>query len=241
MLISRKSQLKFKDRQSAGKVLARQLRTSIDRKITLYDDTGKARKVIVLGIPKGGLITAQVVAEGLSVPLDIVVSRRLLDKNDKELTIGAITDGECHLNEKIIDALRISQEHIEVEKRKRLKEIELLNFRYHVNNKESLKDRIRDRITILIDDGASSGSTIVASIKYIRACGPVFIAVGIPVAPRATIRLIEKYADWVEPILTPSDKEFKSVEQYYVDFHPISDWEAEKAVTKSRYAMSFEP
>jgi putative phosphoribosyl transferase len=51
-----------------------------------------------LGIPRGGVITADIVAWKLSSAFDIVIPRKLTDPDSKEQAIGAILeDGSTYL------------------------------------------------------------------------------------------------------------------------------------------------
>ncbi len=56
----------FKDREDAGRQLARRLNAYANRK-----------DVIVLGIPRGGVPVAFEIAQALNVPMDIFLSRKL--------------------------------------------------------------------------------------------------------------------------------------------------------------------
>ena len=56
----------FKNREDAGRQLAKQLRAYANR-----DD------VVILGIPRGGVTVAFEVAQALNAPLDIFLSRKL--------------------------------------------------------------------------------------------------------------------------------------------------------------------
>ena len=51
------------------------------------------RNAVVLGIPRGGVITADVVARKLSAKyFDIVIPRKLTDPDNKEEAIGAVME-----------------------------------------------------------------------------------------------------------------------------------------------------
>src|SRR6187399_808820 len=95
--ISRRFQLKFKDRAAAGNILAEKLEECI----------------VVLGVPRGGVVTADVVARKLSslnyaVDFDIIVPRKLTDPDNKEQAIGAVMeDGTTYLDEELISMLQI--------------------------------------------------------------------------------------------------------------------------------------
>ncbi len=79
-------QLQLKDRVSAGKVLAMVLKTG-----GVVKRNNKEIDILVLGIPRGGVIVADVVAEKLDADyFDIVVPRKLRAPDNKENAIGAV-------------------------------------------------------------------------------------------------------------------------------------------------------
>ena len=93
----------FKDRHDAGKQLADKLKK--------YKGDKKA---IVLGLPRGGVVTASEVASTLNLPLDIIVTRKMGAPYNPELAIGAVDDlGHAILNDDVVSSLNVSKEYIE--------------------------------------------------------------------------------------------------------------------------------
>jgi predicted phosphoribosyltransferase len=84
---------------------------------------------------------------------------------------------------------------------------------------------LANRTVVLADDGAATGSTIIAAAIWIRATkNPSCIIVAIPVIPKETLNLIKKeYINHIEAIITPPMLRFKSVEQYYHRFEQLTD------------------
>src|SRR5690349_15561919 len=104
-------QLQLKDRASAGKVLAMVLKTVVKKK--------KENDLLVLGIPRGGVIVADIVADALHADnFDIVIPRKLRAPDNKENSIGAISqDGSIvYLDDFMADSLKVSKEYIGQEK-----------------------------------------------------------------------------------------------------------------------------
>lgn len=105
----------FQDRQDAAMQLAEKLKT--------YKNDPAS---IVLAIPRGGVIIADVVCEQLNLPMDIVVTRKLGAPYNEELAIGAVDSrGGTILNHNIIFRLRVPEAYIEIEANVRLKRLEL--------------------------------------------------------------------------------------------------------------------
>ena len=149
--IRNKFQLKFKDRASAANILGEALKDLIS------DEKGR-QKYLVLGIPRGGVIIADVIARKLSCEFGVVISRKLCAPHNRELAIGAIVeDGTTYLNELIVTELKISPEYIENEKFRQLEEIKKMSSLYCSDNKfleYAGNITFNNRNIILADDGA---------------------------------------------------------------------------------------
>jgi predicted phosphoribosyltransferase len=213
-----KLQLKFKDRIAAGNILAFMLQGIIK---TETINNRKRENVLVLGIPRGGVLTADIVARKLSVGFDIVIARKLGDPENKEEAIGAVAeDGTVYIDQKLVNSLQISQEYIEKEKSQQMKQIKDKAHIYHTVIRES---KIEGKIIILVDDGAATGSTIIAAARWIKKREPKRLIVAVPVAPRQTVESLKKEADHIQVITSPSSSSFRSIGQFYQNFYPITD------------------
>jgi putative phosphoribosyl transferase len=199
----------FANRETAALLLARKL--------------GKRdlRRPLVLAIPRGGVMTGSVIAEILSAPIDVVLTRKLKHPQQPELAIGAISeDGESFLNRLGEDILEINPEYLKNEKQSELKEIErrkklIREFLPH----ESLDDRT----VILVDDGIATGATVFASLKLLRKKKPYELIVATPVAPLDTIKKLKKVCDEVIVLETPSP--FFAIGEFYEEFPQVEDEE----------------
>lgn len=97
------AQLRFKNREQAGALLARRLGAY----------TGRA-DVTVIGLPRGGVPLAAVIAERLDLPMDIFLVRKLGAPGQRELAIGAVASGGlCVLQPDTISAVGVSAQAIE--------------------------------------------------------------------------------------------------------------------------------
>jgi len=214
-------QLKVKDRESAGNILGETL-----KKIVKKEDRNNT---FVLGIPRGGIIIAEVIARKLACELDIFIVKRLRSPYNEELAIGAVTeDGTTFLNELIVEELKISQEFIEGEISHQLQEIKRLTQLYNHKNKSSLERNaidFKNKTIVIVDDGAATGSTIIATIRSVRKnMNPKRLIIAVPVSPKATInRLNNEEIDQIEVITSPQNRNFVSIEQYYQNFDQVTD------------------
>jgi predicted phosphoribosyltransferase len=200
--------VRFHNRADAGRRLAAQL--------TAYDD-----RVVVLGLPRGGVPVAVEVARALHATLDVFVVRKLGVPGHPELAMGAIASGGVRvLSQDIIDELGIgasaidaitARERIELERRDRL-----------YRRDRPLPD-VRDRTVIVVDDGLATGATMEAAVRAVRLFGPARVVVAAPVgAPEACERL-RRVADEVVCIETPEP--FRAVGLWYEQFEQTTDEE----------------
>jgi putative phosphoribosyl transferase len=212
-------QLRFKDRTWAASLLAESLKDFMKKELAIDDD------IVILGIPRGGVITADVIAEKLNAvaKFDIVIPRKLSAPHNQELAIGAVMkDGTTYVNEALIKMLEIQAEYLEKVKKQQIDEIKRRTALYR---QQGLDYKINAGSTVLLsDDGAATGATLIAAARWIRKnYDPKKLIIAVPVAPKDTVSLLKKEADSVEVITSPSTSSFKSVGQYYQEFSPVTD------------------
>lgn len=208
-------QIRFKDRAAAGDMLASLL--------------GKYKNgdTIVIGIPRGGVVVAVAVARKLGATFDIVVPRKLRAPDNSENAIGAIMqDGSVY----IAESMNISNEYLDIEKLEQKNEIDR---RMSLYRPESKGYNIKGRTVILVDDGAATGATIIAAARWIRKQEPHFLVISLPVAPQNVVNLLAVEADHVEIITSPSTSKFKTVEQFFRDFSPVSDQQVSQIIKEN--------
>jgi predicted phosphoribosyltransferase len=188
----------------------------------VVDKKERQKDIIVLGIARGGVIIADVIARKLSADFDIVIARRVRDPENREQAIGAVMgDGNTiYINPKRVNELQISKEYIEKETSEQIEEVERKTEMYR---KAGRKYKITSRIVILVDDGAATGATIIAASRWVRKQEPKHLIIALPVAPRQTVNLLKKEADAIEVITSPSLSHFRFVEQFYQNFDPVTD------------------
>ena len=126
--MSNKFQLRLKDRVDAASILGEALKDVIRSKQEQTKDT------FVLGIPRGGVVIADIIARKLSCKFDIIIPRKLRAPHNEEVAIGAIMeDGTTYLNEVIVKELGIPSDFIEEEKARQLEEIKRRTALYYTS------------------------------------------------------------------------------------------------------------
>jgi len=158
-----------------------------------------------------------------------MISKRLRAPHNEEMAIGAVVeDGTTYLNKSLIEELKISDEYINNEISHQLQEIKRLANLYY-REKKTLMDRkdinINDKTIVIVDDGAATGSTIMAIVRSLRKTrNPKRIIVAIAISPRSTVDLLKNEdIDHVEVIISPVDTSFRSIEQFYQNFEQVTD------------------
>jgi len=220
--IKDKFHLRFKNRVFAANILAGAVQDQLKEKKI---DVNK-NNLLVLGIPRGGVIVADIIASKMDkCDFDIIVSRKLTAPHNSELAIGAIMeDGTTYLNDDLVSDLKIDQEYMEREKEKQILEIRRRKFLYRCGlYGETIKEKTKT--VILIDDGAATGATLIAASRWIKKKSPKSrLMIGLPVAPKKTIELLQKECDYVV-VANAISAGFGGVANYYEDFRQVTDEE----------------
>ncbi len=196
----------FEDRADAGARLAEALGE--------YAGTD----AVVLGIPRGGVLVAAVVADRLALPLDVVVPRKIGAPQNPELGIGAIAPGVRVLDEGMIERLDVRPEYLEAEIARQEREIERRSAAYRAGRPRL---DVAGRTTIVVDDGVATGGTAIAALRWARAAGAGRVVLAVPVAPGATVHRLAREADRVIALATPEP--FYAVGEWYRRFDQASD------------------
>jgi predicted phosphoribosyltransferase len=159
------------------------------------------------------------VATALNAPLDVFVVRKLGVPGHEELAMGAIaTGGARSLNPDVIEYLRIPDEVIDEVTEREKQELERRERLYRDHRPARSP---RDRVTLLVDDGLATGSSMRAAVIAVRQQQPASIVVAVPVAASQTCEDLRRLADEVICVYTPEP--FYAVGLWYEDFSQTTD------------------
>src|SRR5690606_6562057 len=205
----------YPDRAAAGEALAERLQAA-------YQDRPD---VTVLGLVRGGVPVASVVAQRLGAALDVLVVRKLGVPWAPELAFGAVGPGGVVVyNPEVADYL--SDRDIEVVRRR--EEAELLRREKLYRAGRPPLD-LTGRTAIVVDDGLATGATARAAVKVTRKLAADRVVVAVPVGSSDAVAALEKLADEVVCPLIPPD--FGAVSRYYDRFPQITDAELTALLT----------
>lgn len=203
----------FKDRIDGGKKLS----------IKLKNYKGDAN-AIVLGLPKGGVITAHEVAKFLNLSLDILVVQKIMTPENDGKSVGVINENvEGVFDRNLINSLGISPKYIQTKTNEKIKEIYRLQELYR-GNRPTLD--LTGKTAILIDDGIVTGHTMLAAIMSARKKGAKKVVVAVPVLAQDSIGKIKNKSD--ELIYLNAPAFFSSVDSFYDSYNKIEDGEIKK-------------
>lgn len=197
----------FKNRQDAGERLAQKL-------VAAY---GGRNDVIVLALPRGGVVLGRIVADRLKAPLDIVVPRKIGAPGNPEYAIGAITEtGEAVWNEP--ERLMAGDAYIAAAVAKEKAEAQRRLEKYRPGRSEL---DLHDRTALIVDDGIATGLTVRAALQTVRRLGAAKVVIAVPVAAAGTAAELGEVADDLVALMTPD--ELMSIGAYYSEFSQVTD------------------
>src|SRR6478736_2852474 len=156
----------FADRRAAGRALAADL------------ESRRGSDAVVLGIPRGGVVVAAVVARELVLPLDAVVVRKLGAAGHEEFAVGAIADGVRLVTADAVRWAGMSPRDVE-----RVEAAERDELRRRTETYGTGRVDLRGRTAIVVDDGVATGASAVAACRALRSRHPSRIVLAVPVAP----------------------------------------------------------
>jgi len=197
----------FQDRKDAGTKLHKLL---IDF---------KNKDINIIGIPRGGIIIADIVSQLLHTEMDIIFTKKLPAPQNKEFAIGAVAqDKTLFLDNQIINELSINKEYISTIIEKTYaginEKIQKYNYCFDLS-------RIKNKTVVIIDDGIATGATVRVIILSLKKYKPKEIFLATPVCSQQTFNSLKNMVHKIFSIITPV--EMNSVGEYYKKFDQVND------------------
>jgi predicted phosphoribosyltransferase len=194
----------FNSREDAGELLAQRLHRY------------KGKNPLVLGIPRGAVPMAKIIADALGGELDVVLVHKLGYPGQPELAIGAIDEsGATFLADY---AAELDPEYLEAEKQGQL---EIIRRRRALYTPTRTPIDPHNRIVIVVDDGIATGATMTTALRAVRAKKPKKLVGAVAVAAPPAARAISRECDAMVCLDVPA--EFYAVGQFFRDFSQVSD------------------
>jgi putative phosphoribosyl transferase len=210
----------FEDRRDAARRLARRL------------GAYRRRGSVVVGLPRGGVVVADEIAQTLNLPLDVLVVRKLRAPTNPEFGIGAVVAGsapEVALDDAAIAGLRVPPEYVRAEVSSQLAEARL---REALVREGCSPVALAGRTVVIVDDGIATGCTMAAALVAIRRARPERVVVAVPVAAPDALGRVASLADELVCLRTP--RRFDTVGSFYRDFADVSEGEMIALIARAR-------
>lgn len=196
----------FKDREEAALLLL--------KKLQKY----KGQNPVVLGVPRGAIPMARIIAEGLNGEMSAILVHKISAPINNEFAIGSIGfSGKIHRTSDV-KLLNISESYIQTEAKKQLRMLKQRSKKYGLAPLE------KNKIVIIVDDGIATGATLLAAIFEVRIYNPKKLIVAAAVAAKSTANEIRKLVD--ELILLDEPETFFGVSQFFEYFPQVTDADA---------------
>lgn len=199
----------FEDREDAARQLSQHITVE------------SPERTIVLGLPRGGVPLAKIIAEEHNLPLDVIHAKKIAHPQHPEFAIGAVAEGgepiwgqSLPVRQDTVDAVRE-----EIRRRRDL-------YDSFLDSKE-----LADQDVILVDDGIATGLTMFAAIEAVKEKGAHKISIAVPIIPQDTYQKLIHKVDHIFYVEVPHVF-LNSVGAYYQEFSQVSDSEIEKLLSK---------
>ena len=206
----------FADRKDAGFHLACKL---FGCEILAKADSSR---LLVLSIPRGGVVVGQVVARLLDCDHAIIAVKKIGFPGFEELAVGAIAeDSPITLDNALLTENDLTDADIEPQ---------ILQTKARIDQciqlfRQGAPLELGGRVVILVDDGIATGETMKAAIDWIQSrheiCKLQALIVAVPLASQAMVKQLIGLVDAVVCVLTP--KRLGAVGQFYHHFEQVSD------------------
>ena len=210
----------FEDRREAGRQLG----------LALKGRGYGMQALLILGIPRGGLVVAEEVAHVLAAPMDIIIAHKLRAPNQPELGIGAVVAGD-HIpiiNEEVARFAGANPAYLEREIAYQKEEIDR-RLKFYRGDRPA--PEVFGKTVVVVDDGIATGYTFRAALEGLRRRSPLKLVAAAPVAARDSFEMLKPFADEVICLHTPDD--FMAVGAWYRNFDSVSDEEALSVLHRS--------
>ncbi|MCC6139725.1 MAG: phosphoribosyltransferase [Nitrospira sp.] len=212
----------FRDRRHAGVLLANRLQA--------YRGD---RHMIVLALPRGGVVVGHELSTALHLPLDVFITRKIAAPDSPDYAVGAVSEtGAIYLSRDAVRAMQLSLEDLDGLITAQRRDIDRRRLFYREGRG---LPQLHHRTVLLVDDGAATGATVLATLDALAALNPLRIVVALPVAPPSTAERIRALVD--ECVILSTLKPFGAVGDFFEEFDRVTDDDVLRALHQASEAF----
>ena len=184
----------------------------------------KGKDVVVLGIPRGGVVVAEEVAKALGATLDIVVTKKIEAPGEPEFALGAVTqEGEVLMDRQAAESLGATPEYLDEEIRRKKEEVKR---RIEVLRGGGPYPTLEGKVVVIVDDGIATGSSVTAAVLSVKKRNPRSVVVAVPVAPSDAVETLSH--EGVQVVCLQAPESFLAIGEFYQDFDQVEDIEVKR-------------
>jgi predicted phosphoribosyltransferase len=176
----------------------------------------KNQEGVILAIPRGGVPIGYYLSKYLGFPLDLLMAKRINHPQHEEYAIGAVGLEDSNVEE----SFTIPRDYVEKEIARIRQQ---LQERYHQFMGDHTPADLYGKTVIIVDDGITTGRTILSTLQMLRKKKPARLVVAVPVASSKAAERIRKEVEDFVCLLTPFL--FQGVSRFYQDFSQVKDEE----------------
>ena len=167
------------------------------------------------------MVLGHEIARELSLPLDIIVTRKITHPMNPEYAIGVVDEnGTTIFNER--ESASVNKQWLKEEISKQKTEAGRRSVLYRKGKNQF---DVEGKVVIIADDGIATGFTMCLAIRAVKSRVPRKIIIAVPVAPQESINELKgEEADEIIILENPEDF-LGAVGAHYIEFDQINDEE----------------
>jgi len=180
----------------------------------------RGRNPLVLGIPRGAVVMARVIARELGGQVDVALVHKLRAPRQPELAIGAVDEAGNVALEPFAAEAGATERYVQAER-----DVQLAGLRARRSAYTPARPALdpRGRVVIVVDDGVATGATMAAALHSLREKGPERLVAAAGVAAAEAVDRLSALADEVAVLEIPH--ELDAVSLWFQHFPQVEDAE----------------
>jgi predicted phosphoribosyltransferase len=185
----------------------------------------RGKHPLILGVPRGAVPMAALIAKRLDGDLDIVLAHKIGAPGNPEFAIGAVSEFGTVYKSSAACFYNLSSEEFDELALNALNQLHQKSLNYAAS-----RTRVdpTQRLVIIVDDGIATGATLLAAVRGIKTRHPKKLIIAAPVASPNALQLLRPEID--ESVLLHTPLEFFSIGQFYDEFTQVTDAEVKESL-----------